>query len=213
MLHKLFICPFFGPLPHWMPKYIDHLGHLKNHGYDFLITHDLEDFNERCEKKLGFKSTIVPGTGKLWDYRCALGELYEEEIKGYDFWGHTDFDCVYGDVSKWVTDEFLGELDIHSNHHSYICGPWTLYRNTPHINSLFRKSPVWKERMLETKPSGWVEFEFSRTVESYPRYKYTYWQGIDPQDTSSITFDGTRLFDHGTEVMMVHFNRNKVWPL
>ena len=34
---------------------------------------------------------------KLCDYKCAYGLIFEEYIKNYDFWGHCDLDCIYGD--------------------------------------------------------------------------------------------------------------------
>ena len=220
MVRKLLICPWFGPLPEWMPKYMENIKALKEKGYDFLITHDLEDFNRRCEEKLGFKSPIIPGTGKLHDFRPALGLLYEEELKGYDFWGHTDFDCVYGRVDKFVTDELLKDLDIQSNHIDYICGPWTLYRNTPKINRLFQEYPHWKERMEDPHSSGWAEFQdgFTGVVdrnhnEGKIRRLYTYWQGKDHNIIDNVHYEGDRLMDGDLEIMMFHFRRVKQWPI
>lgn len=214
MIKKLLICPWFGELPEWFDKYQENIKALKAMGYDFLITHDLADFNRRCRDKLGFESPIVPGTGKVHDYRCALGELYQSELwyGKYDFWGHVDFDCVFGQVDKWVTDEFLKKLDIHSNHDTYICGPWTLYRNTPEVNGLFRQHPQWKEIMQHSESTGWVEQGFSRLVEqSGLRYAYTFWQA-NPDRMNELTMRDGALFEGDTEVMMAHFRRTKTWP-
>lgn len=215
MIKKLFICPWFGNLPSWFDKYLANFEHLKELGYDMLITHDLEDFKRRVKEKLDLDCPIIPGTGKVHDYRCALGELYQEEIVagGYEFWGHTDFDCVYGEVDKWVTDEFLAPLDIHSNHGTYICGPWTLYRNRSDVNSLFRKSENWKNIMRNQDSTGWVEMEYSRIVESSGLpYKYTFWQA-NPDRMGDMRMEEDKLFEGSTEVMMAHFRRTKEWPL
>lgn len=208
-LKKIFLMPFFGNLPEWYDKY-----RLPD-GYDMLIDQDIEGFKKRVKEKLGIDYPGLPGTGKVFDYRCTLGLLYEEEIKGYDFWGHTDFDCVYGHVDKWISDEFLSGLDIHSNHHSYVNGCWSLYRNTHEVNNLFRKYQFWGEKMTSQKVNGWVEEEYSRLLESSGlRYKYTFWQGWPYTTTPSLnkTIDG-RLFQDWEEIMMFHFRRSKKWPL
>lgn len=110
------ICPFFGKMPEWMDKYEG------PKGYEMLIDTDLNKFKQRVGDILHIEYPGVQGSGKVWDYRCALGLLYAEEIAGFDYWGHTDFDCVYGDVEKWVSDKFLLTVDVHSNHHSYVNG-------------------------------------------------------------------------------------------
>lgn len=202
------LCPYFGDFPEWMDKYE------KPEGYDILIDTDLEGFKKRVQDTLGFEYPGVPGTGKVWDYRGALGLLYEKEIEGYDFWGHTDFDCVYGDVNKWVTDEFLSDLDVHSNHETYVNGCWSLYRNKPEVNTLFQKVPYWKWYMDKAESNGWVEGAFSRTLESSGlRYKYTFWQGNPYTTTPNLRKENGKLYQDNEEIMMFHFRRSKRWPL
>jgi len=208
-LTKILIMPFFGTLPEWWEKFE------VPKGYDFLLDTDLEKFKIRVKKKLGIEYPGVYGNPKIWDYRPALGVLYEEEIRGFDFWGHTDPDCVYGDVDKWVTDEFLSKLDIHSNHHSYVNGCWSLYRNTPEVNRLFMQYPFWGDKMIHPEPNAWVEQEFSRLLErSGLRYAYTFWQGWPYTTTPNlIKDDDGKLYQDGEEIMMLHFRRSKKWPL
>lgn len=202
------ICPYFGKFPEWMAKYE------APQGYDMIIDTDIAAFKKRVQDKLGIEYTGIVGTGKPWDYRCALGLLYEDEIKGYDFYGHTDFDCVYGDVDKWVSDEFLAGLDVHSNHHSYVNGCWSLYRNCPEVNNLFKQYPQWKEKMMYPEVNGWVEEEYSRTLEqSGLRYEYTFWQGNPYTTEPNLKKKGGKLYQDGQEVMMFHFRRSKKFPL
>ncbi len=312
MIKKLFICPYFGTLPSWFDSYLANIELLKPLGYDWHVTTNLKLFRERVGDILGIQCPIVPGTGKVWDYRPALGVLFAEEVKGYDYWGHTDFDCVYGRVDRFVGDEFLcwrsepvesregsavgprndlqcercgtaydglkylgyfcrkcggmivfsnlfGErpentplperavspnqkpLDIHSNHHNYICGPWTLYRNVNRINNLFLLYKDWRKMLEGPEPTAWVETEFTALVDwaatgkgggssefrtsavedpNVPiiTRKYTHWQEQNPRDTSGITMaeDGT-LRDRAwaekeCEIMMCHFRHTKEYP-
>lgn len=205
---KILISPFFGQLPEWYDKYTPPVG------YDFILDQDLEGFKKRVKDVLGIDCGVEEGKGKVWDFRPALGLLYAKEIEGYEWWGHTDLDMVYGDVDKWVTDEFLNNLDVHSNHSTYVCGPWTLYRNTERVNNLFRESPTWIERMSGSEPNGWVEGEFSRTLEeSGLRYAYTFWQGNPYTETPNLKKEDGKLYQDGEEIAMFHFRRSKRWPL
>lgn len=220
-LKKIFITPYFGDFPPWMDLYTKHFEEvLRPQGYDWLLDTDLEGFKKRVKEKLGIDYPGLPGTGKVWDYRGSLGLLYAEEIKGYDFWGHTDFDCVYGDVSKWVTDEFLTALDVHSNHGTYVNGCWSLYRNVDRVNELFMQAENWWQYLKFKIPNGWIEGEFSRTLErSGLKYEYTFWQG-NPYDSEPILkFENGKLYQdidrngQWTEIMMFHFRRSKRWPI
>ncbi|MBQ1556002.1 MAG: hypothetical protein IIZ79_00005, partial [Aeriscardovia sp.] len=63
----------------------------------------------------------------------AYGEIFEEELRGYDFWGHCDLDLMFGNIRKFLTDDILEEYDkIGDQGHS------TLYKNKTDINSLYR---------------------------------------------------------------------------
>lgn len=77
---------------------------------------------------------------KLCDYRPAYGEIFQEYISDFEFWGHTDSgDTLYGDLGQFLTNEMLDSYDkIH------IFGHLTLYRNTPENN----------QRYLRTDSSG-----------------------------------------------------------
>lgn len=227
-IKKILITPFFGELPPWWEAFKPHFSEfLARSGYAWLFTQDFRDFNDRCEDRLGFRPrTIVWGSGKLWDYRPALGLIYADLIKDFDFWGHTDFDCVFGDVGKWVSDEFLADLDVHSNHGVYVCGCWTLYRNISRVNNLFREGgPEWVDQLKAPEPTGWVEGLYSRWLEaSGLRYKYTFWQGDPYTATPKLEYKDGQLFQYPEfkyapgvktreEIMMFHFRRSKKWPL
>lgn len=42
---------------------------------------------------------------KLCDYKLAYGELFSDEIEGYDCWGFCDTDMIFGNLRKFITDE------------------------------------------------------------------------------------------------------------
>ena len=70
---------------------------------------------------------------KLCDFRPAYGEIYYDELKGYDFWGHCDTDLIWGDLSCFITDDILDKYDK-----IFEWGHCSLYRNTPVISAGYR---------------------------------------------------------------------------
>lgn len=211
-LKKILILPYFGEFPEWFDKY------QAPTGYTMLIDRDLEKFKERVRSKLGIEYPGVWGNPKVWDYRCALGLLYENEIKDYDFWGHADLDVVWGDLNKFVPDSLLENLDVYSSHSEYVCGCFSLYRNSPFVNDLFKTSLNWREYMVHPEPNGWVEGEYSRILErSGLRYKYDFPQGNPwDRDPKLRKADGVLeqvIHDKWVEIGLFHFRHTKRWPL
>jgi hypothetical protein len=216
---KLLICPYFGDFPSWMDYWFSNTERMRSHGYDFLHDGDEGAFRDRVRDKLQIEPPPMWGTGRIWNFRPALGLLYEEEIRDYTFWGHTDFDMVYGQVEKWYTEEELEEWDIHSNHDDYISGPWTLYRNTRAVNTLFFQTDEWKDRMEGADYAhGWAEKGFTKIVdynhqEGSIRRRYAKWQTRSQDDFSTLRLhsDG-RLTEGRYEVCLAHFRRVKQYP-
>jgi len=219
-ISKCMVVPYFGQYPEWFDLWMRNTERMREHGYDFLFDTDEQDFRKRVWRKLGIECPPMNGTGRVWNFRPAFGMLYEDEIKEFDFWGHTDFDCVYGRVEDWVTANFLDGLDVHSNHDDYICGPWTLYRNTPVVNTMFQATGEWKERMEGDDWShGWAEKGFTQIVDNFHaegliRRQYTKWQTRSQDDFSTcVLHEDGRLTEGGTECMMLHFRRTKQYPV
>lgn len=208
MLKKIGITPYFGEFPEWMSKFNP------PDGYAWLLDTDLAKFRKRVKEKLGIEYPGIYGNPKVWDYRCALGLLYEEEIKKFDYWAHWDFDMVFGDVNKWFPDDELKLLDVWSNHDTYVNGCFSLYRNVDRVNNLFKKCPEWKTIMQDEVPTGWVEQEYSRCLEtSGLSYRYSFFQGWPYTSTPNLKKVNGKLYQDGQEIAMFHFRRSKKWPL
>lgn len=219
-LRKLIICPYFGAFPEWMDLFLaDFVRTMRPQGYTLLLDTDMESFKDRVKEKLGIDYPGVRGSGKVWDYRGSLGVLYSEEIKNYDFYGHCDFDVVWGAMNRWASDEVLSELDVYSSHNEYVCGCFSLYRNHPFVNDLFMNYPLWKSELESPVPSGWIEQQYSRILEiSGLRYKYDIsCQGYPFTDHSILRKKGNTLYqiidENWKEIGLFHFRRSKRWPL
>jgi hypothetical protein len=219
MITKILLCPYFGEFPPWFDLFLaDFQRTLAPQGYKLLLDTDLPDFKRRVKEKLGVEYPGVRGNPKVWDYRCALGLLYEEEIKDYEYWGTADFDMVWGNVSKFIPDSLLSELDVYSSHNEYVCGCFSLYRNSPSVVDLFKSHVGWKAYMLDPNPNGWVEEGFSRTLEqSRLRYKYDFQQGDPWTKNPALQKIDNDLYQIINKVwhpiMFFHFRHSKKWPL
>lgn len=211
------ICPYFGEPPTWMEAFLANFHRLHPLGYELLIDTDEQSFRDRVEYCFGITCPPMFGTGKVWDFRPALGQLYSRELRDFHFWGHVDFDVVLGRVERWVSEEFLMGLDMHSNCASYVNGSWSLYRNTPQMRNLFMECRDWRGKLRIPHPTGWAEVEFSKIIEQAANAgrltkMWTQWQVFEAHELARLRFDGERLMCGEREVMMAHFRRTKVYP-
>lgn len=91
-----------------------------------------DDLRRRVQSHFDFPIVLDRGW-KLCDYRIAYGEIFAEELAGYDFWGNCDIDLMWGDFRKYITEDILHRYDKIG-----FLGHSTLYRNTPEVNSRYR---------------------------------------------------------------------------
>lgn len=141
-----FIIPYFGRFPQCFPLFLKTCAW--NPDFNWLIITDDErvfdypdnvtvrfmDFRslrEKIQQKFDF-SVSLERAYKLCDYRPAYGYIFEEEIKGYEFWGYCDLDVIFGKLNKFITDEILQNYDK-----IFCLGHMTLFRNDYEINRLF----------------------------------------------------------------------------
>lgn len=193
MLRKLMIVQWSGPLPTWITQWFENTMRITDagHGWEFHLDCDLESIMKRIES-LGVKCPELSGR-KLCDYRSALGEMYAEEVADYDFWGHTDLDCVYGPLWDYVTDELLHQCDVYSNDPApNLCGPFSLYR-TATASHAFRRHEGWERIFEDPTHHGFDELGIGETLaRAGLRMTHRHFEGPDS--------------------MYVHFHNTKEYP-
>ena len=194
VIRKLMIVPWIGALPDWIGEWCANTAAIEQsgHGWDFLLDVDERRIRERIEA-LGVTCPALEGR-KLCDYRPAFGEMYAGEIEGYDFWGHTDLDCVYGKLWDFVSDDLLENCDVFSNDpYPQMCGPFTCYRNTESVNGLFRKYNGWREIFESPELHAFDETGISAVIaRSRLRVRHEHFEGADS--------------------MYIHFTSDKSYP-
>lgn len=231
-LKKLLIRTWFGPLPPWTDQFFAQIEFLKSSGYEFVLLNDYRAHADRVKRVLNIDLPPEPeitGTRKCGDWDPMIGVLFEDELRGYDFWGHYNLDCVFGRIPRFLPDSRIAELDVFGNDPGAVCGPFTLYRNTDKINNLFRLFDGWEQVLSTTKYFGFDEAEFSVLVDDLHRRKYLRFGSdflqhhdkmpqhyptprltIDPHNHALISMSPRLELE---EIMMFHFNRFRQWPV
>src|ERR1700749_1802325 len=143
-----FIIPYFGKFNNYFQVWLHSCKY--NPTIDWLIfTDDKKPYNYPDNVKVfytTFNETVNKIQSKfdfdialsspylLCEFRIAYGEIYEEYLAAYDFWGYCDTDVVWGNLSQHITDDVLNEFTKISWR-----GHLTLFKNNKRINSLYRQ--------------------------------------------------------------------------
>lgn len=98
-----------------------------------IIRMDLADFSRIASEKLQMNIKLERAY-KCCDFRPAYGKIFEDYIKDYSFWGHCDFDMIFGDIQKFITEDITDKYDKILN-----LGHLSLYRNTKIVNDRYKK--------------------------------------------------------------------------
>ena len=70
---------------------------------------------------------------KLCDFRPAYGDIFQEELQDYDFWGYCDTDLIFGDICKYLTTNILKEYDK-----IFEYGHLTIFKNNNRMRNLYK---------------------------------------------------------------------------
>jgi hypothetical protein len=152
------VIPYFGKWPTWFDFFLKSCGFNPTISWFFytdciipskyppnvkFFHAKLEDFNTLASKKIGLDIKIKKPY-KVCDFRPAFGEIFEDFLIDYDFWGWGDIDVIYGDIRFFITDKILSDNEIISTSAVKLFGPLTLLKNTPKINKLYKTGESYK---------------------------------------------------------------------
>ena len=89
------------------------------------------DLAERIRSHFEFEISLQRPY-KLCDFRPAFGEIFTDELAGYDFWGHCDLDVVFGRIREHLPAAAFqaDKILFHGN--------FSLYRNNAETASWYR---------------------------------------------------------------------------
>jgi hypothetical protein len=89
------------------------------------------DLSEQIQRHFDFDISLDTPY-KLCDFRPAFGEIFARELRGYDFWGHSDLDVIFGRIRDHLPSEAFETDKV------LFQGNFALYRNTAEAASWFR---------------------------------------------------------------------------
>ena len=108
---------YFGKFPEYFDLWLKSAKYNRN--VDFLIFTDqkmkvniqnirfieitIQDMEKLASKKLEIEINLKRPY-KCCDYKPVYGIIFEDYIKKYEFWGHCDFDMIFGDILSFVTE-------------------------------------------------------------------------------------------------------------
>ncbi len=153
------LIPYFGEQPSWFDYFL--LSCVYNSEIDWLFFTDCLSSEEKisnvkffemtilefvalADSKLEFKTKLL-GAYKLCDYKPAYGEIFSDYIQNYLFWGYGDIDLIYGDIMRFLPNNWENEFDIISNHRDFIPGHLCFVRNNEIMKKLYTKVNNYKE--------------------------------------------------------------------
>lgn len=170
MLKKVFLLTQFGPPHEWAEQYLTHIRKFEEYGWYWkiltphpypsggnveIVPMTLDDFDARVTRATG----VWPGNSlderglprKLTsDYYPAFGHIFEDLVRGFDYWSATNWDVVYGRLDHFIPDRALCRYDIWSDDCHHINSLFCLYQNNQRINLLYQCVPGWQQ-MFEYK--------------------------------------------------------------
>lgn len=166
-----------------------------------FIEFTLNALNLLASTKLGFKINIKKAN-KIYDLRPTFGVIFEDFLGNYDFWGHSDSDIIYGNIRGFITEDMLSKYEIITSLEGRTAGHFTLYRNNPKINNLYKKVENYKFFLQAKKHKSFDESNFYKTVNRLKQknelkcyFKTLIKEGHYANKRFILKFDNGNLFD------------------
>lgn len=170
---------YYGTFPDWMPYWLKSCE--DNETIDFLLVTDIKNIDvpknvhiidismselkKIAEKKLEMDISLEKPY-KLCAFKPVYGKILSDYIKNYDYWGHCDFDMIFGDIRYYIDKYDLNQYDKFLP-----LGHLALYRNTEKVNNYY-KLPGSKCGDYEYVFRSKENIGFDETYGIYSIYKY-----------------------------------------
>lgn len=259
MLKKVFLQTQFGSPHAWTEQYFENVRRLAQFGWSLkvftpnpwksegnieIIPMTVEEYDGLLLKHCGVSAGNYLKDGVpaklVSDHYPAFGQIFQDYIQGFDFWSFTNWDVVYGRLDHFVPDTVLESCDVWSDEVNGINGIFTLMRNDPKINNLFRFVPAWERSFTVHEPCAFDEFQMTHAIRAlaargmvrfqhppyFPFHSYDRLIQHRPKPNLYFENDGALIERYedrvhfpnekrcfGREIFLFHFSRTKVYPI
>ncbi len=185
MSNKNTICvigAYFGRFNNYFSLWLNSCKH--NSSIDFLIFNDcnytldtpsnvklipftLKDMKELAILKTGIDNISLDNPYKCCDFKPLYGEIFQDYISEYEYWGHCDFDLIFGDIYNFLKRYEYDKYDkfLHLGHLSF-------YKNSVDVNHYYTKNGAahpYTEAL--TSPKNFSFDEYSNLCQIYLKNK------------------------------------------
>lgn len=162
------LIPYFGKWPEWIDLYFDSVKRNSSIDFHFLTDcnttvtsapnvffHEMtfEAYVKQAQIKIG-QPINIPIAYKICDLRPMFGIIHSDIIYGYDFYGWTDVDLLFGDIREFYTDEILASYEVFSTHSTRISGHLALFINTLENRTKYLSIYDWKKAVQKPEFVG-----------------------------------------------------------
>ncbi|MBW4417630.1 MAG: hypothetical protein KME13_00205 [Myxacorys californica WJT36-NPBG1] len=158
----IFLMPYFGRWPEWFELYLESCRW--NSTIDWLFFTDcpvpetappnvrfvslrFQDYQQLASDRLGINFK-TDSSYTLCNLRPAYGVIHEEYLDGYDYFGFSDIDVIYGNLRAFYNDEILVHNTL-STHSDRVSGHLFLIKNDQEWLNAFRQIPDWQHLMSQ----------------------------------------------------------------
>lgn len=177
-----------------------------------IIKSSLTDIENLAKEKI-WEGCVISKPYKVCDFKVAYGEIFDDYLKDYDFWGHCDVDLIFGDIRHFITDQVLDEYDRFE-----VDGPFTIYRNTSEVNAIYRKAGNIHKIFSVQQPFGFDECGIDQNgtgpywIKHYPERLWIE-KVFDNLEPYHYSFVSRQIRNTGMNIrnLMFTFNKGKLY--
>jgi hypothetical protein len=177
-----------------------------------VINTTKEDIELKLSGKLNYEIKIK-NNRKTCDLKASFGDLFEEYINGYDYFGCYDIDTLFGDVYSSILP-YLNKYDFitigEETFHNRLSGPFLIMRNTKEIRTLYKKGDFIK-CLSNNEVECYEEHTLSDLVKETHKIKIVSSMNCETNNGGKNTYDvhwkGGKLLIKGEEKIFYHFYR------
>lgn len=164
------VIPYFGTFPNYIQLWLNSCSQNPNFTWVLITDCDykilkipknvivieskLDELEEIFKIKI-HENIILKTPYKLCDYKTIYWMLLDYFKIKYDFWGYCDMDLIFGDLSKFITDDILDKNDkIFTNGHL------TLFSSNERIKNAYKLTGSkfnWNDVFSDNKIFGFDE--------------------------------------------------------
>jgi hypothetical protein len=181
----------------------------KNHK---VVNITKEDVELKLSHKLNSDIKIL-NNKKTCDLKASFGDLFDDYINGYDYFGCYDIDTLFGDVYGTLS-QYLNEYDFitigEETFHNRLAGPFLIIKNTEELRTLYKKGD-YVGCMSNTDVDSYEEHTLSFLAKEH--YKIKIINSINCEvinggkNTYDVHWKGGKLLINGEEKFLYHFYR------